>query len=128
MTTANTGRASWFGRDPATLVGMINGAILSLIAVFVTDNAVGAAIGTVITAISAAVIAFAVRRDGQLAAIIGIGRSIVALAVLLGVEWDPAYQVVLIMALEAVAGIFVRDRVDAKVPAEATMKRGVRAA
>lgn len=115
-------KGSWFGRDPATLVGMINAAVLSLLAVLVTDNVIAGAVGAVVTAISAAIIAFAVRRDGQLAAIVGIGRTIVALTVLLGVHWDPAYQVVLLVAIEAVASIFVRDRVEAKVPASATVR------
>lgn len=128
MTTQDGKRGTWFGRDPAILVSMINAGILSLIAVFVTNNAVAGGVGAVVTAISAAIIAFAVRQDGQLAAIVGIGRTIIALAVLLGVQWDPAYQVILLAAVEAVAGILVRDRVEAPVSAAATARSGLREA
>jgi urea transporter len=112
-----------FGRDPATLLGEINAGILALIVLFVDNNELGAAIGAVTTAITALIVAFAVKHDGQLAAIVGVGRTIVALAVLLGVEWDAAYQILLITALETVAGIFVRDRVDAPVPASETARQ-----
>lgn len=119
----------WFGRDPAMLLGNINAAVLALIIVFLPNqNELGAALGMVSTAITALIVAFAVRRDGQLATIVGVGRALIALAVLLGVHWDPAYQIILLTALENVAGLFVRDRVEAPVTSEQTAKRGLRTA
>lgn len=119
----------WFGRDPATVVAQIVSAVIALVVLLpgITEG-LSAAIVAVATAIGGFVVAAFVRRDGQLAAIVGMGRAGIALIVLLGVPWAPAYQVLLLVAIEQVASLFVRDRVVAPVDSEQTAKRGLRAA
>lgn len=119
----------WFGRDPATVVAQIVSAVIALVVLLpgITDG-LSAAIAAVATAIGGLVVAAYVRRDGQLAAIVGVGRAGIALIVLLGVPWAPAYQVLLLVAIEQVASLFVRDRVEAPVTSEQTAKRGLRTA
>lgn len=104
-----------FGRDPAVFLTQVNGGIIALVLLLKLDDVVAGSIVGVTTAGTALVIAAVVKRDGQLAALVGLGRTVVALAVVLGVDWDPAFQILLIQALETVAGIFIRDRVDAPV-------------
>lgn len=118
----------WFGRDPAVLVTQVNAGLLALILLLPWQETLQAAVGGVITAVGAVVIAVAVRRDGQLAALVGVARTVVALAVILGVQWDPAYQILLIAAFETVAGIFIRDRVVAPVTEDGSRVPPLRAA
>lgn len=105
----------WFGRDPAVLVTQVNAAILVLLLLLKLSDTVTAAIGGGTTAIGALIIAATVRHDGVLAALIGVARTLVVLAVVLGVHWDPAYQILLLAAFETVAGLFIRDRVVAPI-------------
>jgi hypothetical protein len=119
----------WFGRDPATVVAQIVSAVIALVVLLpnVTEG-VAATIAALATAIGGLVVAAFVRRDGQLAAIVGVGKAGIALIVLLGVPWTSAYQALLLVAIEQVASLFVRDRVEAPVTSEQTVKRGLRAA
>lgn len=121
-------RGSWFGRDPATLVTQVVSAVIALVLLLRLGTVVSAAVAALAIAVGGIVIAFAVKRDGQLAAIVGVGKAIIALVVVLGVDWDPAYQALLLVAIEQVSMIFVRDRMEARVPAQATVKPGLRAA
>jgi hypothetical protein len=115
-------KGSWFGRDPATLVAQVVSAVVALLVLLPLVMVLKAALSALVIAAGGVVIAFAVRRDGQLAAIIGVGKAGIALIVVLGVQWDPVYQALLLVAIEQVAMIFVRDRVEAKVPASATVR------
>jgi len=105
----------WLGRDPAVLVTQINAGVIALLLLLRLSDTVTAAVGGATTAVGALVIAAVVRHDGVLAALVGVARTVVVLAVVLGVKWDPAYQVLLITAFETVAGIFIRDRVVAPI-------------
>lgn len=105
----------WLGRDPAVLVTQINAGIIALLLLLRFSDVVTAAVGGAVTAVGALIIAAAVRHDGVLAALVGVARTVVVLAVVLGVKWDPAYQILLITAFETVAGIFIRDRVVAPI-------------
>jgi hypothetical protein len=58
----------------------------------------------------------------------GFARAVVALMVMLGVDWDPIYQAGVLFLVEQVVGVVTRDRVVAPVPAEATAKRGLQRA
>lgn len=105
----------WFGRDPAVLVTQINAGILALLLLLKLSDTLTAAIGGATTAIGALIIAVAVKHDGVLAALVGVSRTLIVLAVVLGVKWDPAYQVLLLAAVETVAGIFIRGQVVAAI-------------
>jgi hypothetical protein len=106
---------NWFGRQPAVLVTQINAGIVAVLLLFRLPDTTTAAIAGVTTAIGGVIIAVVVARDGVLAALISVARATVTLAVVLGVDWDPAYQIMLITAFETVAGIIIRDRVTAPV-------------
>ena len=101
----------WFGREPAMLITQINAAIVAVLLLSTLPEMTQAAIAGVTTAAGALVIAVVVKREGALPALVGVARTLVTLAVVLGVKWDPAYQIMLVAAFETVAGIFIRDRV-----------------
>lgn len=105
----------WFGREPAVLITQVNAAIVAVLLLSHLSETVQAAIAGVTTAVGALIIAAMVRRDGLLPALVGVARMVVMLAVVLGVRWDPAYQIMLVAAFETVAGIFIRDRVVAPI-------------
>lgn len=119
----------WFGRDPATLVAQIVSAVIAVVVLLpgITEG-LSATLAALAIAIGGFVVAAFVRRDGQLAAIVGVGKAGIALIVLLGVPWTSVYQALLLVAIEQVASLFVRDRVEAPVTSEQTAKRGLRAA
>lgn len=106
---------SWFGRDPATIVAQANSALIAIIMLIPLPEPVTAALVGIVIASTAIVLAFAVKRDGQLAAIVGLGRAGIAFAVVLGVPWSETYQGLLLVAIEQVAQFFIRDRVVAKI-------------
>jgi membrane associated rhomboid family serine protease len=105
----------WFGREPAVLITQVNAAIVAVLLLSKLSEPAQAAIGGATTAIGGLIIAMVVRRERALPALVAVARTLVTLAVVLGVKWDPAYQIMLIAAFETVAGIFIRDRVVAPV-------------
>jgi hypothetical protein len=105
----------WFGREPAVLITQVNAAIIAVVLLTKIPEPVQGAIVGVTTAVGGFIIAAVVKRDGVLPALVAVSRTIVALAVVLGVDWAPEYQILLIAAFETVAGIFIRDRVVAPV-------------
>lgn len=105
----------WFGREPAVLVTQVNTAIVAVVLLTKIPEPVQGAIVGVTTAVGGFIIAAVVRRDGVLPALVAVSRTIVLLAVVLGVDWSPEYQILLVAAFETVAGIFIRDRVVAPV-------------
>lgn len=105
----------WFGREPAVLITQVNAAIVAVLLLSKLSEPVQAAIGGATTAIGGLIIAMVVKRERALPALVAVARTLVTLAVVLGVKWDPAYQIMLIAAFETVAGIFIRDRVVAPV-------------
>lgn len=106
---------SWFGRDPSVLTAQITSALIALVMLLPVPEPMTAALVALVVAVGSVVVAFAVQRDGQLAALVGLGRAGIALGVVLGVPWSETYQGLLLVALEQIAAIFVRDRVVAKV-------------
>lgn len=106
---------SWFGRDPAAVVAQVTSALIALLMLLPVPEPITAAASAVIIGVGGAVVAFAVERDGQLPAIIGLGRAGIAFAVVLGVPWSETYQGLILVALEQLAALFIRDRVLAKV-------------
>lgn len=107
---------SWFGRDPAAVVAQATSAAIALIMLLpLPSEGLTAALSAVVIAVGGIVVAFAVQRDGQLPALVGLGRAGIALAVILGVPWSETYQGLLLVAIEQVAQFFIRDRVVAKI-------------
>lgn len=107
------------GREPALLVAQVVSALIAVVVLAPLAENITAAIVAVITAAGGLVVAALVVRDGQLAALVGLARSGISLIVVLGVDWAPAYQVLVLVAIEQVAAIFmVRDRVEALLDAE----------
>lgn len=115
----------WLGRDPAVLTAQVVGIILAALVLLPMPDVVRAVIGGAVTAGSGFLIAAAVKRDGQLAAFMGFARAIVALMVVLGVNWDPIYQAGVLFLVEQVAAVLTRDRVQAPVPATTTGPQAV---
>lgn len=106
---------NWFGREPAQAVAQAVSALIALIMLLPFPEGYTAALSAVTVAAGGLVVAFAVARDGQLPALVGMGRAGIALAVVLGVPWPETYQGLLLVAIEQVAAFFIRDRVVARV-------------
>lgn len=106
---------SWFGREPAVLVAQVNSALIALIMLLSLPEGITAALAALVTGVGGIVVAFAVQRDGQLSALIGLARAGIALAVVLGLPLTETYQGLIIVAVEQIASIFIRDRVVARV-------------
>lgn len=106
---------SWFGRDPAAVVAQAGSALIALVMLLPLAEAITATLIGAVVAVGGVVVAFTVARDGQLAAIVGLGRAGIAIAVVLGVPWSETYQGLLLVAIEQVAAFLIRDRVTASV-------------
>lgn len=105
----------WFGREPAVLVAQVSSALIAVIMLLPMPEPVTAALAAGVVAIGGLVVAFAVQRDGLLPALMGVGRAGLALAVVLGLPVTEIYQGLILVALEQIAQIFIRDRVVARV-------------
>lgn len=109
---------TWFGREPAVLVGAVVAAVIAVVALLPLDVGLTAGIAAVVTATGGVVVAAAVTRDAQLPAILGLVRAGLALLVILGVDGlTDQYQALILVAVEAVFALFVRTQVDAPVAA-----------
>lgn len=106
---------SWLGRDPAAVTAQAVSALIALVMLLPLAEGVTAALSAVVVGVGGIVVAFAVQRDGQLPAIIGLGRAGIALAVVLGLSVSETYQGLILVAIEQVAAFFIRDRVVARV-------------
>jgi hypothetical protein len=107
------------GRDPAIWL-----------TVFATAVRFGAAFGlnlsdgqqavlnAAATAIAGLVVAIWVRRDGQVAALLGVAQALLALAVGFGLEVNAEGQAVIMSFIGALAAAFIRTQVSAPLPAE----------
>jgi hypothetical protein len=107
---------TWFGRDPAAITAQGVSLVIAVVMLLPMPEGVSAALIAVAIAAGGVIVAFAVARDGQLAAITGLGRAGIAFAVVLGVPWSETYQALLLVAAEQLfAVVVIRDRVKAKV-------------
>lgn len=105
-----------FGREPAQWMMLVN-IVASFVFAFIvhvsTENqglimAVVFALTGVITAVST--------HDGLSAAILGLAKATISLAVAYGVHWAPSQQAIVLSLVAIVTGMFVRTQVIAKVP------------
>lgn len=106
-------------REPALLwMSTIPPIVAALVAfVFSGDPTVQGIANAAAVAVTGAITAFLVKSDNLLPAITGAIQAVIALIVAFGAHWDATQQALLVTALAVVAGIVVRDRVQAPVPA-----------
>jgi hypothetical protein len=108
-------KKTWFGRDPAIVTAQVTSLVIALVVLLPMPEALEAAIAAVVTLAGGVVVAFAVAKDGQVAAIVGFARAGIALLVLVKFNWSPEYQALLLVAVEQAAAFFIQARVTAVV-------------
>jgi uncharacterized membrane protein len=114
-------KKTWFGRDPAIVTAQIVSLVIALVVLSSMPEEVEAAVAAVVTFAGGVVVAFAVAKDGQVAAIVGFARAGIALLVLVEFDWSPEYQALLLVAVEQVAAfLFIKPAVVAKVDENGT--------
>lgn len=104
------------GREPAQW-GMLVNVVAAFIFAFivrVTPEQQGWIMAVVYALIG--VVVAASTHDGLSAAILGLAKAAVSLAVGLGVHWSPEQQSIVLSFVAIVTGMFVRTQVAAKVP------------
>jgi hypothetical protein len=106
-------------RDPAIYLSLFATAV-RLIAAFFTpiDPDQQAWLNAGATALAGVVVAIWVRRDGQVAALLGFAQALLALAVGFGLNLDEEGQALIMSFVGTIAAAFVRTQVSAPVSAE----------
>lgn len=105
-----------FKRDPALIVSALATAI-RLLSAFVLhwSDEQQAVVNAVVAALAGVVIAVAVRRDGQVPAILGFITAVLALAIGFGMNISAEAQALIMSFAGAVAALFTRTQVEARV-------------
>jgi hypothetical protein len=105
-------------RDPALYLTLVATAV-RLAAAFLIHltGDQQAVLNAFATAIAAAIVAFVVRRDGQVAALLGVAQALLALAIGFGLHVTAENQAVIMSFVGAVAAAFIRTQVIAPVNA-----------
>lgn len=105
-------------RDPAIYLSIF-ATVVRLVAAFWFDLSGDqqAVLNAAATAIAGLVIAFWVRRDGQVAALMGVAQALLALALGFGLDVSAEAQAVIMSFVGTVAAAFVRTQVVAPVDA-----------
>jgi hypothetical protein len=108
-------------RDPALWLGLAAAAV-QLVAAFLFPLTVEqqALLNAAAVAVAGVITAFAVRRDGQAAALVGFAQAAIALGLGFGLDWGPEKQAAAMAIVTALAAAFVRTQVTAKVTAVGT--------
>lgn len=111
-------------RDPALYLTLFATAV-RLVAAFWLDFTDGqqAVLNAAATAIAGLVVAFWVRRDGQVAALLGVVQAVLALAVGFGLDISAEAQAVIMSFVGAAAAMFVRTQSVAPVDAVGAPQR-----
>jgi hypothetical protein len=106
-------------REPAVFwISLIAPTVAAVTAfLFETSPDTQAIINAAAVAVAGAITAFLVRSDNLLPALTGAAQALVALVVGLGADWTPEQQALLLVPVGIIAGVIVRDRVTAPVPA-----------
>jgi hypothetical protein len=106
-------------RDPALYLTLFATAV-RLAAAFIVDLTDGqqAVLNATATAVAGLVVALWVRRDGQVAALLGVAQALLALAVGFGLDVSAEGQAVIMSFIGALAAAFIRTQVTAPVTAE----------
>jgi len=102
-------------REPAAFISAVAAVMLAVIALFPLREGVTAALDAVVIAGGGVLVAFAVNKDGQLAAILGFVRAGLALGLILGLALTETQQTLILAAAEALVGLFLRTQVEAKM-------------
>lgn len=106
-------------RDPALWLTAF-ATVVRLVAAFwidLSDNQ-QAVLNAAATAAAGIIVAFVVRRDGQVPAILGGVQAALALAVGFGAHLSAENQAIIMSAVGALVAAFVRTQVDAPVTAD----------
>jgi len=105
-------------RDPALWLTLFATAV-RLFAAFVIDltGEQQAVLNACATAVAALIVAVWVRRDGQVAAILGVAQALLALAIGFGLNVSAENQAIIMSFVGAVAAAFIRTQVTAPVTA-----------
>lgn len=105
-------------RDPALWLTIVATAV-RLVSAFMfnlsTDQQ--ALLNAAATAVASLIVAFWVRRDGQVAALLGVAQALLALAIGFGLDVSAENQAVIMSFVGAVAAAFIRTQVVAPVTA-----------
>lgn len=106
-------------RDPALWLTLFATAV-RLGAAFLFDITDGqqAVLNAAATAIASLFVAVWVRRDGQVAALLGVAQALLALAIGFGLELSAENQAVIMSFVGAMAAAFIRTQVTAVVTPE----------
>lgn len=115
---------TWFRRDPAVFTAQVVSLLTAGIMLLPLAEGVTAAAVAVVVAIGGVVVAFVVAKDGQVAALVGVGRAVIYFAVIVGVPISETYQGLLIVAFEQLISFFIRFSVTA--PVDANLQRVAR--
>lgn len=104
-----------FGRDPATILGLV-AALLSALGAFGLnlDDNLQSIIMAVVTAAFGLITAWQVG-DGLVAAITGLAQSAISLFLYFGLDWSAENQAKVLFFISLAAGFWVRDKVTAPV-------------
>lgn len=104
-------------RDPA-LWAMLFATALRLACAFWLNFSIDqqALLNTLVAAVLATVVAFTVRHDGQVSAILGFFAALVAAAVGFGLKMSPENQALIMSFVGAVVSMFSRTQMGAAVP------------
>lgn len=106
-------------RDPAIWLTLFATAVrLAGAFLFEITDGQQAVLNAAATAVAALIVAVAVRRDGQVAAILGVAQALLALAVGFGLNVSAENQAVIMSFVGAVAAAFIRTQVVAPVTAD----------
>lgn len=102
-------------REPALYLTLF-ATVVRLAAAFIFDLSDGqqAVLNAAATAIASLVVALWVRRDGQVAAILGIAQALLALAIGFGLDVSAENQAVIMSFVGAIVAAFVRTQVVAQ--------------
>lgn len=106
-------------REPALYLTLFATAV-RLFAAFVIHLSDGqqAVLNACATAIAGLIVAVWVRRDGQVAALLGLVQAVLALAVGFGANLSAETQAIIMSFVGSAVAVFVRQQVDAPSPAE----------
>lgn len=118
-------RVNWFGRDPAAVVAAVVAALLALLALAPLSQPLTGALDGVVIAAGGVTVAIVAHADGQIAAILGLIRAGIAVAVVLNWHVTEAQITLVLAAAEAIAALFIRTQMSAQQAADGTWRNQI---
>lgn len=110
-------------REPALWIAVGAAAIQLTAAFFVTLTvAEQALLNAAVVALAGFLTAVLVRRDGQVAAILGLAQAAIAVGVGFGLDWGPEKQAAAMAAVTSLAAAWARTQMTAKVGPEGQLQ------